>query len=189
MRRSRRGSGSGSPRNFGFSSVEEDRRLAERDFAALVQCPAVDRADPREDFADMDGLAQHVVDAGGEHAERVFKRGTLFEADDRSSGSLANEAGKVLAALAIADQERFDGLDVVFAGFADPLAEFDGIDPRRGNALPVESRGIAACNNVTVVNNDVHVCPVLWPKSFRRLDGRRDVERAHGVVRRQTCRR
>ena len=94
MRRSRRGSGSGSPPIFGFAAVEIDPEIADRDFSALAQRAAADRADPGEDLADMDGLAQDVVDAGGEHAERVLERRALFQADDGSLGALADEAGK-----------------------------------------------------------------------------------------------
>ncbi len=76
----------------------------------------------------MDRLAQHVVDAGREHAERLLERGTLLERQHRGLRAFADHARNAFAALAIADQKSFDRRDVVFARLGNPLLEFAGLD-------------------------------------------------------------
>ena len=84
----------------------------------------MDGADARENFAHMNRLAKHVVDAGGEHLQRFVERLAVVEAKHRRGGALADEPGKDLAVGAIADQEGFDRSHVDVADFSDPFLEF-----------------------------------------------------------------
>ena len=63
MRRSRRGSGKGSPFTSGSRPSKYTLQLAERDMALVAEDPPIDRADTGEDFAHMHGFAHHIVDA------------------------------------------------------------------------------------------------------------------------------
>jgi len=109
----------------------------------------------------MHGLAHDVVDAGGEQAERVVERGPVAQAEHRRLGSLADQLGEMLAPLAVADKERFDGLDVAVARLLQPLAELDRIDSGCGDALAVETRGVTPRHYIPVVHDNIHLIPAV----------------------------
>ena len=113
----------------------------------------------------MHGLAHHVVDAGGEQAQRVVERMTFVEAEHRRVRAFADHPRQALALAAVADQERFDGVHVRFARLADPLAELGRLDAGGRHALPIETGRVAAGHNIAIVNNNVHA-----PAPKARLD-------------------
>ena len=112
----------------------------------------------------MDGLAQHVVDACGEQAERVVKRLTLVEAEHRRVGPLPDHPRQRFALAAVADQEGFDRVHVGVADLADPFAELRGLDPGRGYALAIKTGCVAACHDIAIVDDDVHTPAPTEPK-------------------------
>ena len=57
--------GQGLAAHFSLASVEIDFEVADRDVAVFAHDAAADRADASEDLADMDGCAEHGIDAGG----------------------------------------------------------------------------------------------------------------------------
>ena len=60
------------------------------------------------------------------------------------------------ALAAVADQERLHGVHVRVADPSDPLAELGRLDAGRRHALAIQSGRVAPCNNIPIVNNDVH---------------------------------
>jgi hypothetical protein len=122
MRRSRRGSGSAAP-DLGLASVAEDAQRPDVDEVLAVVAAAADRGDAGEDLADVDRLADDVVDAGFEQHQRVLKRVMLAECDDRGRRAVADAARREGFSTAIADQEGADRLDIVIGGGVHPLAE------------------------------------------------------------------
>ena len=153
--------GQGLAAHFSLASVEIDFEVADRDVAVFAHDAAADRADASEDLADMDGFAEHVIDAGGEEAEGVVERRTLLQAENGRFRALTDELGKMFATMAVADQESLNGLHIAFAGLGNPFAEFVGVDPRGRHAFPVEAERITASDNAAIVDDDVHVCPVV----------------------------
>jgi hypothetical protein len=58
--------------------------------------------------------------------------------------------------LALADQECLDRIDVRIGSGIHPLAEFTGIEPRRGHALATKKRSIAVFNELALINHYDH---------------------------------
>ena len=94
MRRSRRGSGRGSPSISG-SRPSMKMRIAPISADCCSSCDAAaDRRDARQDLADVDRLADDVVDAGLEQHQRVLERVLIAERDHRRTGAVADPAGR-----------------------------------------------------------------------------------------------
>ncbi len=138
MRRSRRGNGSGWPSISGSRPSMKMRMRADLDVLVFFLDTAADGRDARQDLADVDRLANDVVDAGLEQHERVFEGVMFAERDNRRAGAVADLARRHGAVAAIADQECPDRLQILVGGRGHPLAEFVG--PERGgcHALTVK---------------------------------------------------
>ena len=87
----------------------------------------------------MDGLAHHVVDAGGEQLQGLFERLAFVEGDERAPRALADDFWEEIAAAAIADEEGFDGLQIGLADAGHPFLEFVGTQAG-GGATPARSK-------------------------------------------------
>ncbi len=127
--------------HLGLAPVEIDAELADRHMAFFAKDAPIDRSDARQDFAHVHGFAHHVVDPGGEQAQRVVERVALVQAEHRRVGALADQSATGFAFAAIADQERLDRLHVRVADLVDPFAELGGIDA--GGRTPSRSRPVA----------------------------------------------
>ena len=112
--------------DLGVAPVEEDADLADRDVVLLGGAggdAAADGVDAGQELADMDGLAHHVVEARREEVQRLFERLGLVDGDDRARRSARGSSRDSRPVAAIADQEGFDGLQVVVRHGLDPAPE------------------------------------------------------------------
>lgn len=114
------------------------------------------RGDPRHDFAHMHRLAHHIVDAGGEQCESLLKRRLFVEGDDRRTRAFANETRIGAARVAIADEKSFHRLQVGLGNLLDPILEIVRRKTRRGNALALQTRGVAGRNDFAIIDDDKH---------------------------------
>ncbi|GGF96276.1 hypothetical protein GCM10010924_25550 [Rhizobium wenxiniae] len=104
----------------------------------------------------MNRLADNVVDAGIEQRERCIEGRLVGNGDDRCSGTIADGARQIAGVPGLADEEGFDGADIGIGCGIDPLAELDGIEACRGDALAAEQGCVTFRYELSLINHDDH---------------------------------
>lgn len=74
--------------------------------------PPPDRLGPGQDLADMDGLRQHVIDAGIEQDQRLLQGALIRQGDHRGAGMLADDAGAFRPLIEIPEDEALHRIDI-----------------------------------------------------------------------------
>jgi hypothetical protein len=86
----------------------------------------------------VDWLADDVVDAAFEQAQRVVERVLLAQRDDRGAGAVADLPGRDGALAAVADEKCADRAQIGVGRRVHPLPELAGREACAGYALTVE---------------------------------------------------
>ncbi|EGE59970.1 hypothetical protein RHECNPAF_1760058 [Rhizobium etli CNPAF512] len=142
--------------DLGVAAIREDADAADVGVVGDRLQPAPDRSRPGEDFAWMDRLAHHVVDAAIEKRKRVFQRGLVADRDHRCHRAIPDRPRQLQAALALSDEEGLDGRNIRIGGGLHPVAEFRWIETGRGNALPAKQRCISVFHELALINHYDH---------------------------------
>ena len=145
--------------HFGIAAVKIDPHFANHLAIDLRFLAATNGADARHDFAHMNRLAHDIVDAGGKQIQGLLQRLRIIERNDWNMATFANHFGKDVALAAIANEEGFHRQQVGLADACNPFLEFVGTQTRGGDALPVETRSIAALNDFALIDDDEHLIP------------------------------
>jgi hypothetical protein len=147
-----------------IAPVGEDAHLPDRRMVGVLLHAAADGSDPRQDLAHVDGLAHHVVDAGGEELERLLEAGLLVHGDHRRPRLAADHARKRLARFAIAKQEGLDRRKIPLPRRLHPLAELARREACGGHPLPLEPGRVTFGHDIPIIDNDEHCpCPPQFP--------------------------
>ncbi|KFJ65972.1 hypothetical protein DK59_3113 [Brucella abortus bv. 4 str. 292] len=117
---------------------------------------AADRIDARENFADMNGLAHHIVNPGLKKLKCMLKRRTVVDGDNRRLAAFTNAGREAMLVGAFTNQEGFNRHNILFRNTLDPFIEIGRCETCCRDPFATEPGRISFSHHVSVVNDNNH---------------------------------